>query len=118
MLLGGAVVKNTGRQASELVIENNAPVLREKDILGEKQADTPCSRIYFVIQLMFIDTENLATHHESYWKLVRPLLKAAPALTGMIDRLNETILTGKYYQALKLAAKLIDHEKETAGYVQ
>ncbi len=112
MMIGGAVVKNTGRQTSELLVENNAPVLREKDILGEKEADTPCSRIYFVIQLMFIDRDNLATHHESYWKLVRPLLEAAPRLTGLIDRINENILNGKYYQALKTAVELIAYEKE------
>ncbi len=118
ILIGGAVVKNVGRQTSDLLVENNAPVLREKDILSEKDADTPCSRIYFVIQLMYIDTENLPTHHESYWKLVRPLLKAVPRLTGLIDQINENILNGKYYQALKLAAELIAYEKETTGYVQ
>jgi len=118
ILLGGAVVKNGSRQTSELVVENNVPVLREKDILSEKEANTPCSRIYFVIQLMYIDTENLPIHHESYWKLVRPLLKAVPRLTGLIDQINENILNGKYYQALKLAAELIAYEKETTGYVQ
>jgi flagellar protein FlbT len=118
MLIGGAVVKNGSRQTTELIVENNAPVLREKDILNEKEANTPCSRIYFAIQLMYIDTENLATHHESYWKLVRPLLKAAPRLTGLIDQVNEHILNGKYYQALKLAAELIAYEKEITGNVQ
>ncbi len=117
ILIGGAVVKNGSRQTAELIIENNAPVLREKDILNEKEADTPCSRIYFVIQLMYIDTENLAIHHESYWKLVRPLLQAAPRLTGLIDQINENILNGKYYQALKLAAELIAYEKEIIGNV-
>jgi flagellar biosynthesis repressor protein FlbT len=117
MLIGGAVVKNGSRQTAELIIENNAPVLREKDILNEKETDTPCSRIYFVIQLMYIDTENLAIHHESYWKLVRPLLQAAPRLTGLIDQINENILNGKYYQALKLAAELIAYEKEIIGNV-
>ena len=117
ILIGGAVVKNGSRQTSELIVENNAPVLREKDILNEKEADTPCSRIYFVIQLMYIDTENLAIHHESYWKLVRPLLQAAPRLTGLIDQINENILNGKYYQALKLAAELIAYEKEITGNV-
>lgn len=117
ILIGGAVVKNGSRHTAELIVENNAPVLREKDILSEKEADTPCSRIYFVIQLMYIDTENLAIHHESYWKLIRPLLKAAPSFTGLIDQINENILNGKYYQALKLAAELIAYEKEITGNV-
>jgi len=118
MLIGGAVIKNGSRQTEELIVENNVPVLREKDILSENEANTPCSRIYFIIQLMYIDRENLAVHHESYWKLVRPLLKAAPRLTGLIDQINENILNGKYYQALKLAAELIAYEKEITGNVQ
>ena len=118
MLIGGAVVKNGSRQTAELIVENNAPVLRKKDILNEKEAKTPCSRIYFVIQLMYIDTENLAIHHESYWKLVRPLLQAAPRLTGLIDQINENILNGKYYQALKLAGKLIEYEQEVLRHVR
>jgi flagellar protein FlbT len=118
VLIGGAVVKNGSRQTSELIVENSAPVLREKDILGEIEATSPCSRIYFVIQLMYIDTENLPTHHESYWKLVRSLLKAVPRLAGLIDQISENIYNGKYYQALKLSAKLIAYEKETTGYVQ
>jgi flagellar protein FlbT len=117
ILIGGAVITN-GRQKSELIVENDAPVLREKDILGEKEADTPCSRIYFVIQLMYIDTDNLSIHHENYWKLVQPLVKAVPRLTGLVDQINENILNGRYYQALKLAAQLMAHEKEITGYVQ
>jgi flagellar protein FlbT len=66
---------------------------------------------------MYIDMENLAIHHDSYWKLVRPLLKAAPRLTGLVDQINENILNGKYYQALKLAAELIAYEKEITGNV-
>lgn len=118
VVIGGAVVKNGSRQTSELIVENAVPVLRGKDILSEKEADTICSRIYFVIQLMYIDTENLSIHHENYWKLVRPLVKAAPRLTGLIDHINENILNGKYYQALKLAAELIAYEKEITGNVQ
>ena len=118
ILFGGAVVKNGGRQTNELIIENNVPVLREKDILSEKDANTPCSRIYFAIQLMYIDPENLSIHHESYWKLVEPFVKAAPRLSGFIDQISENIYNNKYYQALKLAAELIKFEEEMASYVQ
>jgi flagellar protein FlbT len=45
-------------------------LLREKNILKEEEANTPGRRIYFVIQLMYIDEENLTTHHKTYWELV------------------------------------------------
>ena len=112
VIVGGAVVTNGKSKTSDLVIENNVPVLRQKDILSEKDATSHCSQIYFSIQLMYIDSENLTSHQQTYWKLVRELLDAAPRLTGHIDEINEHILIGNYYRALKLAGQLIDYEQE------
>ena len=118
IVIGGAVITNGSGSKCELIIENNAPVLREKDILSEKDADSPCSRIYFVIQLMYLDQENLDIHTDAYWKLVKQVLKAAPSMTGRIDQISEHIFNGKYYQALKLAGKLIEYEQEVIGHVR
>ena len=95
-----------------MIIENNAPVLRQKDILSQKDATSPCSRVYFLIQLMYIDEENLTDHQPTYWKLVRELLDAAPRLARHIDQINENILGGNFYRALKLVGQLIDYEQE------
>ena len=112
MIIGGAVVTNGNTKNSDLIIENNVPVLREKDILNEKDATSHCGQIYFSIQLMYIDSENLTNHQQTYWKLVRELLKLIPRLTGHIDEINENILVGRYYQALKLAGELVNYEQE------
>jgi len=111
IILGGAVVTN-GDMKCEFIIENKITLLREKDILREDEADSPCRRIYFTIQLMYIDNENLAAHHQMYWQLVRDLIKAAPSTLGLIDQINEHIVNNRYYQALKLAGKLIEYEQE------
>ena len=112
IIVGGAVVTNGNAKNSDLIIENNVPVLRQKDILSEQDAVSHCSRIYFVIQLMYIDSENMTDHQHTYWKLVHELLDAIPRLTGHIDEINEHILIGNYYRALKLAGQLIDYEQE------
>jgi flagellar protein FlbT len=116
-IIGGAVLSNGNLKNCNLIVENNVPVLRQKDILSEEDADTPCSRIYFVIQLMYIDKENLTAHHQTYWKLVRELLDAAPSRTVYVDQINEHILTGRYYEALKLASGLIKYEQEVLKHV-
>ena len=97
---------------SDLIIENSVPVLRQKDILCETDATSHCRQIYFIIQLMYIDSENLADHQRTYWKLVHELLDVIPRLTGHIDEINEHILIGDYYRALKLARQLISYEQE------
>jgi len=118
MIVGGAVIANGNIKNTDLIIENNVPILRQKDILSEKDATSPCSRIYFLIQLMYIDVENLSTHQHTYWELVRELLDAVPRLTGHIDQINENILSGNCYRALKLASELIDYEQEVLENVQ
>ncbi len=111
MIIGGAVVTNGGAKC-DLFIENEVPMLRGKNIMTQEDADSPCRRIYFVIQLMYIDTKNLALYHDQYWRLVRELIDAAPSLVGIIDAISEEIVSGRYYQALKLARELILYEEE------
>jgi flagellar protein FlbT len=71
LVVGGAVITNGSNQKCDLIVNNNAPVLREKDILTEKEATTPCSRIYFTIQLMYIDHENRKIHVDNTGNLLR-----------------------------------------------
>ena len=118
MIVSGAVVTNGNTKNTDLIIENNVPVLRQKDIISEKDATSPCSRIYFIIQLMYIDEENLTDHQPTYWKLVRELLDAVPRLSGHINQINENILGGNFYRALKLAGELIDYEQEVLKHVR
>ena len=117
MIIGGAVLTNSDYRCN-LVIENNVPILRQKDIMNEKQANSPTRRIYFAIQLMYIDEKNLALHHKTYWKLVQDFIQAAPAMLLIVDQISNKILGGQYYHALKLARNLIDYEKEVIDLVQ
>lgn len=116
MIIGGAVIKN-GDKASSLFIENNVPILREKDIMKKADAKTFCSGIYFVIQLMYIDNRNIIEYHNTYWKLVRDLVEAVPRTVGIIDEISQHILDEDYYSALKMAKKLLEFEKEALHHV-
>lgn len=119
MILGGAVISNGKDAGCQLIIENKVPILREKDILSESDTTTPCRTLYFIIQLMYIDDdENSAIHQKNYWELVKEIVKAAPSTVGLIDHINEEMVSGRYYQALKLARKLIDYEQEVISRVQ
>ena len=117
LIIGNAVIENGGSR-SEFMVENNIPILREKDIMSARDADSPCRRIYFVIQLMYVDEKNLAEHHNSYWELVKDVVEAAPSTLGLIDQISWYILGNKYYQALKLTKKLIEYEREAINNVR
>ena len=49
MIIGGAVVTN-GDSRTEFRIENKVPLLRQKDIMSEQEANSHCRRIYFIQQ--------------------------------------------------------------------
>ena len=116
IIAGGAVLRNATGKTVDLVVENEVPLLREKDILSESKADTPCKRVYFVIQLMYIDSQNLPRHQKIYWDLVRDIINAAPSTTPMFKTISEAIYHGKYYQALKETRKLMQYEEKVMAH--
>lgn len=109
-ILGNAVITNGGNRAS-LLIEGDAPILREKSIMRPEATDTPSKHIYLVIQLMYLSPDP-AQHHGKYFALIRDLVAAAPSTAPFIDRINNLMLTGSYYKALRQAEALIAHEEE------
>ena len=117
MLIGGAVVMNGGSRC-ELVVLNDVPILREKDILSESEADSPAKRIYLAVQLMYVDGGNLANYHQLYWGLVKEMVAAAPSSLPFVDEMSQCILDSRYYQAMKAAARLIQYEKELIEHVR
>ena len=117
IIIGGAVLQNGGAR-SDFVIENSVPILREKDIMGLNDANSPCRRIYFTIQLMYVDDKNIEEHRATYWILVKDVTNAAPSTVGLIDQISEHILHDRYYQALKLTNKLIEYEQGVINHVR
>ena len=111
MIIGEAVIAN-GSSKCEFTIENNVPILRQNNIISPENANTPARRIYLCIQLMYGDKPNIRTHQQLYWKLVREFIQAAPSSLGLIDEINELIVSEKYYHAIKKAQKLCDFEQE------
>jgi len=111
VIIGGAVIRN-GSARSKIYVENRVTVLREKEIMKEFEANTPCRRIYFAVQLMYIDEKNVVNYHKIYWELIKDLLQAAPSTLKLVDPISRQILDGEFYKALKLTRKLMEYEEE------
>jgi flagellar protein FlbT len=110
ILIGESVITNCD-QRSWLVIEGSSPILREKDILTARKADSPAKRIYLAVQLMYTSRDP-RPQHEIYFALVKQITQAAPSTWQFIEVINNQILTGNLYKALKEAKKLISYEEE------
>ena len=109
-ILGECLVTN-GDQRTRLLVEGEAPILREKDIMMPEQADTPAKRIYLCIQLMYTSRDQ-RLHHETYFSLMRDLVQAAPSSWPHMQAISNHIMAGQLYKALKSAKVLIAYEKE------
>jgi flagellar protein FlbT len=51
-------------------------------------------------------------HHPTYFSLVRDILTAMPSAWPFIEGINNYILNGDLYHALKESKKLIAHEEK------
>ena len=110
ILIGECVITNAGHRA-QFVIDGKVPIIREKDIMSSEQANTPAKRIYLSILLMYT-SRDARDHHATYFTLVRDLVQAAPSTWPQIEIINNHILTGNLYKALKQARQLITYEQE------
>jgi flagellar biosynthesis repressor protein FlbT len=110
ILLGDCVVTNTGPR-TRLRIEGQVRILREKDIMTLSRADSLAKLVYLAVQFIYT-AKNPKEHHALYFRLTDQFLKAAPGAKPIIESINNLILTGEPYNALKEARKLIAYEKE------
>jgi flagellar biosynthesis repressor protein FlbT len=110
VIVGDCVVTNVDHR-TRLLIDGTVPILREKDIMSLSGANSPAKRIYLAIQLMYT-AKRPEHHHALYFRLVRDIVRAAPSTRRFIDAINNQILTGDLYKALKETRKLIAYEKE------
>ena len=115
ILIGEAVIINDS-QRTRLHISGDAPILREKDVMKEEQADSPAKKIYFLVQCMYL-ARDPKIYYDSYFGLIAEIQKAAPTTALYFMRINEMILVGAYYKAMKEAKELIHYEQELIANV-
>jgi flagellar protein FlbT len=110
LIIGEASIRN-GPRRSEFVIETQTKVLRERDIITESEADTPCKRLYLALEAAYLSADP-APLEARFMALANEVMAAAPSTAPFIADAFECILAGDYYKALKSAKKLLAFEAE------
>ena len=115
-MIGDTVILNESHNrkfegGARLKILGDAPMLREKDIMPELEANSPCKHIYLLVQSMYL-TRAPEKYAEPYVSLLRQIQEGAPGTAPYFVRINEMIKGGLYYKALKETRKLIEYEQE------
>jgi flagellar protein FlbT len=115
IIIGACVITNTDQRARLLIDGDNIPILREKDILTPETANTPAKLVYLAVQLMYISPDP-QVNHGTYFSLVRDIVTAVPSAWPIIEGINNHILNGDLYHALKEAKKLVAYEKKLSDH--
>ena len=110
-VINQAVIQNGGEKA-ELILQNKASVLRERDIMTEKEANSPAKRIYFVVQMLYMFPNKEREYQQKFNEFIKEFVNAVPSSTPLVLDIGKQILVGDAYGALKLCRKLISYEDE------
>ena len=114
VLIGECVITNDN-QRTRLLIDGSVPILREKDIMTPRRADTLAKRIYLAVQLMYT-AKDPRTHHDLYFCLIRDAMTVAPSMWAYIEAINNHILSGEMYKAMKDAKRLVAYERDLLNH--
>lgn len=114
--VNGAVIVN-GDRRSTLVVQNHASILRERDILQPEDVVTPARQIYFPIMMMYLDETGHDVYYRDFTARMTEFMEAVsrPDLLLLCVEISKEILERRYYAALRLCRRLMDHEQEILG---
>lgn len=117
LIVNGAVIKNDG-DGTSLVFENQAQILRQKDILTQESATTPAARVYLALQCAYLFPEKAAEHLGDFQALLDDYLQAAPSAGAIAEEIRGLIGKDQLYGGLKACSRLLGHESEILAHAQ
>ncbi len=120
VIINGAVIEGHEDARTEIVVLNNASVMRQKHILQQDEANTPCKRLYFALQMLYIeDEENHGPYKKSFDQYHKDLdeTMSLPTIKMSLGLIKDAVEGKKYYDALKVCRELIKVEAELFKYV-
>lgn len=111
VVVNGCAIRNADRR-QVLLIENQADIVRGKDLISAEEAATPVSRVYFLIQTALVD----AAERERVVPQVQQRLGVLATVfgterVGHVFRAANHVSTGDYYKALAEMRHLLSHEQ-------
>ncbi len=112
IIIGTVVIKNSDSR-SRFFVEGHAPILREKDFLTPRTADTPAKLIYLAVQLMYLDG-TVDNQKDTYFNLVQDILDAAPSTAQFVAEVNNTHLKWRLLQSVE-GSQRPDRLRETSA---
>ena len=117
LVVNGAVIKNDGSDGN-LVFENQAHILRQKDIMTLEDATSPARRVYLALQCAYMLPDRRDEHMKDFQSLLDEYSEASPSSSPITEKIIQLAEGEDLYGALKVTRDLIDHEAEIMQQIQ
>jgi len=117
-VLNGVVIEGASDGRTEFVVLNRATIMRERHILKEEDANTPVKRLYFTLQMLYIEPNQKGTYEPLFDRYASDLEKALslPTLRFALEQIVSCAHSGQFYEALKICRAMIETEERLFEY--
>ncbi|HEX4889905.1 MAG TPA: flagellar biosynthesis repressor FlbT [Alphaproteobacteria bacterium] len=114
--VNGAVIVNGDRRGT-LVVQNQASILRERDIMQPYDVTTPAKHIYFPIMMMYLDEAGQENYYRDFTARMTEFMDAIsrPEVLLLCVEISKEVVSHRYYAALRHCARLLEYEQEILG---
>jgi len=111
---GGAVLKNVGKHAADLLILSDSPVLREEYMMNmDRQGESDVTNVYFLLQVIYLFKGKDAPMDNLVIETVKNFAKLYPDYAAETAQIIEQLEAGESFKALKITHNMLaQYEKD------
>ena len=112
---GGAVLKNVGKHAADLLILSDSPVLREDYMMNiDRQSESDVTNIYFLLQVIYLFKGKDKPMDTLVIDTVKNFAKLYPDYAADTAHIIEQLEAGESFKALKITHNMLAQYEKNA----
>lgn len=109
-----SVACETDKVKLHIRVNGDVPLLRERDMITAKEADTPAKRLGLALQQIYLSRKGLELH-ELYLLFAADVMRTSPAAASYLATIHKFVSAGDYFRAIKECLRLIEAEQAAAA---
>ncbi|HRJ11792.1 MAG TPA: flagellar biosynthesis repressor FlbT [Alphaproteobacteria bacterium] len=119
-VLNGVVIEGASDGRTEFVILNRATIMRERHILKEEDANSPVKRLYFALQMLYIEPAQKTVYLPLFDRYAADLENTLtlPTLKFALEQIVACAKDEVFYEALKICRAMMETEERLFEYGQ
>ncbi len=111
VVINGCIIRNKGHRQMEIEIENRADVLRASEMLDAESAQTPATRLCYLIQIALVSPYHRARLIKDIRTRIEQLRDVMTHSHGpRLEEIGRLVEVGEFYMASRKLQPVIAHE--------